>query len=117
MKHPAKLRLRLRGAAALLALLALAAGAVFALRGRAQAAEWAFEPEPGQVFAAFGNSFAACSSTQLQIYGPEGELCLRAELPQHADTAHTAVKNAHRAFPRSSLPGFHTVLQFLLCVT
>ena len=55
MKHPAKLRLRLRGAAALLALLALAAGAVFALRGRAQAAEWAFEPEPGQVFAAFGN--------------------------------------------------------------
>ena len=84
MKHPAKLRLRLRGAAALLALLALAAGAVFALRGRAQAAEWAFEPEPGQVFAAFGNSFAACSSTQLQIYGPEGELCLRAELPQPA---------------------------------
>ena len=81
MKHPAKLRLRLRGAAALLALLALAAGAVFALRGRAQAAEWAFEPEPGQVFAAFGNSFAACSSTQLQIYGPEGEPCLRAELP------------------------------------
>ena len=63
MKHPAKLRLRLRGAAALLALLALAAGAVFALRGRAQAAEWAFEPEPGQVFAAFGNSFAAFSST------------------------------------------------------
>ena len=84
MKHPAKLRLRLRGAAALLALLALAAGAVFALRGRAQAAEWTFEPEPGQVFAAFGNSFAACSSTQLQIYGPEGELCLRAELPQPA---------------------------------
>lgn len=81
MKHPAKLRLRLRGAAALLALLALAAGAVFALRGRAQAAEWAFEPEPGQVFAAFGNSFAACSSTQLQIYGPEGELCLRAGAP------------------------------------
>lgn len=84
MKHPAKLRLRLRGAAALLALLALAAGAVFALRVRTQAAEWAFEPEPGQVFAAFGNSFAACSSTQLQIYGPEGELCLRAELPQPA---------------------------------
>ena len=72
MKHPAKLRLRLRGAAALLALLALAAGAVFALRGRAQAAEWAFEPEPGQVFAAFGNSFAACSSTQLQVFDENG---------------------------------------------
>ena len=83
MKHPAKLRLRLRGAAALLALLALAAGAVFAIRGRAQAAEWAFEPEPGQVFAAFGNSFAACSSTQLQVFDENGRNT-RAELSQPA---------------------------------
>lgn len=84
MKHPARLRLRLRGAAALLMLLALALGAVFALRGRARASEWAFEPAPGQVFAAFGNSFAACSSTQLQIYGPEGQLRLAQELSESA---------------------------------
>lgn len=83
MKHPAAYRLRLRlrrAAAAAFALVLLSTAAFFALRGRAGAAEWAFEPAPGQMYAAFGNSFAACTSTQLQIYGPEGRLSLSAEL-------------------------------------
>lgn len=80
MKNPAaKYRLRLRRTAfAVFALtVAALAAAAFSLRWRGEGQEQMnFKPAPEQVFAVFGNSFAVCSSTQLQVFDKNGRSVL-----------------------------------------
>ena len=84
MKHPAgTIRLTARRAAIALLVLAIAAAAAaaFSLRWRGdEEGSLAFESAAGEVFAVFGNSFAVCSSTQLQVFDENGRNTLTREL-------------------------------------
>ena len=72
MKHPAGTRhltARRAALAALILAIAAAAAAAFSLRWRGdEGGSLTFESAAGEVFAVFGNSFAVCSSTQLQVF-------------------------------------------------
>ena len=76
MKHPAGTRhltARRAALAALILAIAAAAAAAFSLRWRGdEGGSLTFESAAGEVFAVFGNSFAVCSSTQLQVFDENG---------------------------------------------
>lgn len=76
MKHPAGTRhltARRAALAALILAIAAAAAAAFSLRWRGdEGGSLTFESAAGEVFALFGNSFAVCSSTQLQVFDESG---------------------------------------------
>lgn len=84
MKHPAgTIHLAVRRAviAALILAIAAAAAAAFSLRWRGDEGDaLTFESSAGEVFAVFGNSFAVCSSTQLQVFDENGRNTLTREL-------------------------------------